>query len=74
MFAIKLLGISETTDTRFASRFIATAFTAHPGRDYCIISIPNKMHISRSVEMLLGLFVVSRKFVNDTILKGNFVF
>ncbi|XP_018803936.1 PREDICTED: cilia- and flagella-associated protein 61-like [Bactrocera latifrons] len=57
VFAIKLLGISETTDTRFASRFIATAFTAHPDRDYCIISIPNKMRLSRSVDMLLGLFV-----------------
>uniref|UniRef100_W8BNN2 Uncharacterized protein C20orf26 n=1 Tax=Ceratitis capitata TaxID=7213 RepID=W8BNN2_CERCA len=57
VFAIKLLGINETTDTRFASRFIATAFTAHPERDYCLISIPNKIKISRSVEMLLGFFV-----------------
>ncbi|XP_054738871.1 cilia- and flagella-associated protein 61-like [Anastrepha obliqua] len=57
VFAIKLLGINEATDTRFASRFIAVAFTAHPDRDYCVISIPNRMNLPRSVAMLLGLFV-----------------
>ncbi|XP_067630104.1 cilia- and flagella-associated protein 61-like isoform X2 [Eurosta solidaginis] len=57
VFAIKLLGLNETTDMRYASRLIATAFTAHPERDYCIISIPNKVQISRSVAMLLGIFV-----------------